>query len=224
MKFYYSIIFIALLVPNVLTAQVEGTEYNWVEKRNKDGITLFTSTVEGSPFKAVRGVMTVKGSVNSLVALIEDLAACPQWAAMCEEARVVSRVSDVESYAYIYNNVPFPVSDRDVYAHVVWSADESTGRVTMTSQATLGGVDETNAVRLSEAFTQWHFTAQADGVVLVENFAHINPNGPTPAWITNMLLIDAPYDSMFEMRILIEDGAYKETEISFLNTTAFKSL
>ena len=219
MNRFYSIILTLALVPSFSAAQVAGIDYDWEEKRSKDGITLYTSAVEGSPFKAVRGTMNVKGSVKSLVGLVEDLAACPEWAAMCEEARVVTRVSDVESYVYVFNNVPFPVSDRDVYAHVVWSIDQDSGRVTMTSQAAPGGVDETKAVRLSEAFTQWHFTAQEDGTVLVENFAHINPNGPTPAWITNMLLVDAPYDSMFEMRKLIEGGAYENVQVSFLNVT-----
>jgi hypothetical protein len=86
----------------------------------------------------------------------------------------------------------------------------------MTSIAEVGGVDETKAVRLTDAKSQWHFTKQGDGTVFVENFAHINPNGPTPAWVTNMLLLDAPYDSMFEMRKLIESGAYKDAVVDFL--------
>jgi hypothetical protein len=218
MKFTLTSILLICLLPHLSFAQVEGTSYEWVEKINKNGIKLFTSDVTSSPFKAVRGVMLVKGSINSLVALVEDLPACPQWAAMCEKARVINRISDSESYVYIYNNVPFPVSDRDVYAHVVWSVDAQTGRVSMNSSATAGGIDKTKAVRLTNAITQWHFTPQANGLVLVENFAHIDPNGPTPAWITNMLLVDAPYDSMFDMRKLIEGGAYQDAEIGFLRS------
>lgn len=191
-------------------------EYNWEEKRNRNGIAIFTSDVEGSPFKAVRGVMFVRGTVASLVALVEDLNRCPDWAAMCKEATLVKRVSPTESYVHVYNDIPFPVSDRDAYAHIVWSVSD-TGKVTMTSTAQAEGFAETNAVRLVDAITQWHFIDQNDGTVLVENFAHIDPNGPTPAWITNMMLVDSPFDSMTEMRALIEAGEYADAEFEFLN-------
>lgn len=197
-------------------AQETGVEYNWEEKRNRDGIVIYTSKVEGSPFKAVRGVMTVTGKVESLVALVEDLPACPDWAAMCKEARLISRDSPTRTHIYVYNDIPFPVSDRDVYALTEWEVKDN-GTVSMTSSAQPGGVEETRAVRLVDAITQWHFTDQGDGTVQVENYAHIDPNGPTPAWITNMLLVDSPFDSMTNMRKLIESGAYADAKVAFLS-------
>lgn len=208
---------IIMLLPFTAFAQLEGVSYDWKEKRNKKGIMIATSSVEGSPFKAVRGEMIVKGSVSALVALVEDLAACPKWAAMCKEGRVEKRISGSESYAYIYNDIPFPVKDRDVYTHVVWTRAADTKRVSMTSTATLGGTAKTKkAVRIENAVSQWHFTPQGDGTTLVENFGHIDPNGPTPAWISNLMLVDSPYKSMKKMRELIESGEYADAEVAFL--------
>ena len=201
---------------NVGFAQISGVIYEWEEKKNKNGIAIYTSSVAGSPFKAVRGVMEVTASVSSLVALVEDLPACPKWAAFCKKANLEERLSDTESYAYIYNDIPFPVSDRDVYTHVVWSIDASSNKVSMTSRAVQGGPKKTKAVRLTDAVSQWHFTPSDNGKVLVENFAHIDPNGPTPAWITNMMLIDSPFDSMSEMRKIVESGEYDNTVVPFL--------
>ena len=136
---------------------------------------------------------------------------------MCKEARIEKRVSPSESYAYIYNDIPFPVSDRDVYTHVVWTRNADTKRVTMTSTAAEGGTEKTKAVRIKNAVSQWHFTPQENGTTLVENFAHIDPNGPTPAWITNMMLVDSPYKSMLKMRNIVESGKYSNTKIEFLD-------
>lgn len=196
-------------------AQEEGITYDWQEKRNRDGIVIYTSKVDGSPFNAVRGEMAVEGRVSSLVALVEDIEACPDWAAMCKEATLVQRESPTKSYVYVYNDIPFPVKDRDVYALTQWTIHPS-GKVTMTSRAQPGGTPETKAVRLLDAKTQWHFTDLGDGTVRVENYAHIDPNGPTPAWIINILLIDSPFDSMTNMRELIEGGAYKDARVAFL--------
>lgn len=213
---FSAMVFSALALPTIAFAQTENIEYEWEEKRNKKGIVIQTSKVAGSNYRAVRGEMKVKGSVASLVALVEDMPSCPKWADLCKEARVEERVSETESYAYVYNNLPFPVSDRDVYTHVVWTQDPSTGRVTMTSRAAPGGTLASKAVRIKDAVSQWHFTANQDGTTTVESFAHIDPNGPTPAWITNMMLIDSPYKSMTNMREIIESGGYADVQIPFL--------
>ena len=205
----------ATVFPALVFAQSQAIEYEWQEKRSKKGIVIQTSEVAGSSYRAVRGEMKVKGSVASLVALIEDMPSCPKWADLCKESRVEKRVSATESYVYVYNDLPFPVSDRDVYAHVVWTQDPTTGRVTMTSRAAPGGTPNTKAVRIQDAVSQWHFTANQDGTTTVESFAHIDPNGPTPAWITNLLLVDSPYTSMTNMREIIEAGGYADVEIPF---------
>ena len=201
---------IALMLPFTADAQLAGVSYDWKEQKNKQGVSVSTSLVEGSSFKAVRGEMLVKGSIASLFALVEDTSACADWAAMCKEATLEKRISVSESYIYVYNDIPFPVSDRDVYAHVVWTRDPQTQRVSMTSTATPGGAPKTKAVRIERAVSQWHFTPKGDGITKVENFAHIDPNGPTPAWITNMMLVDAPYKTMLKMRKIIESGAYAD--------------
>lgn len=217
MKIKQLTVLLTALFPALVLAQVEGVEYSWEDKRDKKGILIQTSAVKGSPFKAVRGEMAVQASVSSLVALVEDLDVCPEWSAFCKEARLEKRISPTESYAYIYNDIPFPVSDRDVYTHIVWTQDAETGKVTMTSIASEGGTAKSKAVRLENAISQWHFTPNGDGTTKVENFAHIDPNGPTPAWITNMMLVDAPYESMTEMRKIVESGGYADTEVPFLS-------
>jgi len=216
MKYFKLVALMASVFPLIASAQLDGVDYNWKEKKNKKGIAISTSSVEGSSFKAVRGEMVVKASVEALVALVEDMEACSDWAAMCKESRVEKRVSEKESFAYIYNDIPFPVTDRDVYTHVVWSRNPETKRVTMTSTATKGGTAKTKAVRIENAVSQWHFTPKGDGTTFVENFAHIDPNGPTPAWITNLMLVDSPYKSMNKMRSIVESGGYADTKVPFL--------
>ena len=74
-----------------------------------------------------------------------------------------------------------------------------------------------SAIRIINAFSQWHFTPLDDGKVMVESFAHIDPNGSTPAWITNMLLVDSPYKTMINMRKIIEAGKYTDSTSRFTN-------
>jgi hypothetical protein len=215
-KFINLSFMVASIFSGLAHAQLMDVDYAWEDKRNKKGILIQTSSVEGSSFRAVRGEMNVKASTSSLVALVEDMENCSKWADLCKESRIEERVSDTESYAYVYNDIPFPVSDRDVYAHVVWTIEAQTKKVTMTSRATEGGTPKTKAVRIQNAVSQWHFTPLEDGTTKVENFAHIDPNGPTPAWVTNMMLVDSPYKTMTKMRKIVESGTYADVQIPFL--------
>ena len=210
----FSLIFATL--PATIYAQEEGIEYNWKEKRNKEGIRIYTSKVPGSKYKAVRGSMLVKGNIHSLVALVQDTSSCSEWAHLCKESRIHKKISDAEYYVYSYNDIPFPARDRDVLAKVIWKQDPETLSVSMTSKPVSGIVEKTKAVRIEEATSQWHFTPLEDGSTQVEIYAHINPNGATPAWLTNMLLVKTPFKTMLNMRKKIESGEYKDSKISFI--------
>lgn len=210
------IFYIFLFFCSSVSAQVDGVDYSWEEKRDKDEIKIFTSEVSGSPYRAVRGEMTIKGTVAALVALVDDLPNCPNWADLCKESRLVKTVSETEKFIYVYNDAPFPVKDRDVVVHVFWSKNQASGKISMRSSATNTEVSEllepitNSAIRLNNAVSQWHFTPLEDGNVLVESFAHINPNGPTPAWITNLLLVGSPFKTMTNMRNIIQAGDYSD--------------
>lgn len=202
-------------------AQIDGVSYEWEEKKDKDGIKIYTSKVPDSPHKAVRGEMPMTGTVAELVALVNDLPRCPDWADLCKHSVAIEEVSGTEQVVHIHNDIPFPVKDRDVVARMRWSRNAESGRVTMHSEATPEPEShryvpkQKKAVRIYDAVTQWHFTPQESGQVLVENFAHIDPNGPTPAWLTNMLLVNSPLKTMAAMRDIVESGDYRGAKLDF---------
>ena len=162
--------------------------------------------------------MEIETETASLVALVMDLPNCAEWAAMCKEARVEQQISATESDVYTRNDVPFPVRDRDVIARVRWVHDPTSGQVSMYSHAIKGEYPKTKGVvRVEEAVSQWHFTPISDGRVQVVSFAHVDPNGAVPAWLTNMLMVDSPYKTMKKMRKLLQDGNYRDAEIAFMS-------
>ncbi|MCG8432457.1 MAG: START domain-containing protein, partial [Gammaproteobacteria bacterium] len=113
------------LFPLLTNAAAE--EDGWELKRDREGIQVYTRDVEGSPYDEVRTV-TIADDVRltSFVALIADAEACPDWADRCAESYVVDQVSDTEVYVYTHNDMPFPVRDRDVVSHVIWTQDAET--------------------------------------------------------------------------------------------------
>lgn len=206
-----------LLVFN-LTSLSAAEEQEWELQRDRDGIQVYTRAVEGSPYNAVR-TTTVMDNVRlaSLVALIEDVDACPDWADRCAESYLYERISETESLIYTHNDMPFPVKDRDVLAQVKWTQNPDSKEVTMKSQATTGQLDEVRGrLRLTKTVTGWAFTPQLDGSVLVSNEAHIDPGSALPGWVINMLLIDTPFETMKSYVNEVQKPKYREAEVSFI--------
>lgn len=196
----------------------QDPESTWDLKRDRDGIQVFTRKVDGSPYDAVRAEMLVEEvRLSSMVALILDAEACPQWADRCSESYVHEHISDTEQLIYTLNDLPFPVKDRDVMSRVTWSQDPQTGAVSMHSQPAAGVIEERKgALRLENANVSWHFQPEGEGVVRVINEAHIDPGSALPGWVTNMLLVDTPFITMQSFRDEIKNPKYAESTISFV--------
>ena len=187
----------------------------WELKRDRDGIQVYTRSVEGSKHKAVKAEMLVEASLNELVGLVMDTSACPDWAALCKVSEVAEQVSETELYVYTLNDLPWPVKDRDAVAKVLWTQDAS-GSVKMTAELVTGKVPETRkALRLTQGITSWVFHPEENGTRIVSE-AHLDPGGGTPAWLTNMLLVDSPFDTMVGMRDLVTSGKYKDAQFTFI--------
>lgn len=191
--------------------------FDWEVERERNGITIATSKVAGSKFKAVKATMQLETTLTQLVALVQDAEACPEWAALCKKAQVIESMSPTEMYVHTLNDLPWPVSDRDAVAHVIWTQHPETLAVTMT--ATVDGdkiPKRKKAIRITYGKTSWTFTPMEDGEVRVESLAHIDPAGATPAWLTNQLLVDSPYDTMRDMRKLVQTGRYAASSFDFI--------
>lgn len=201
---------LGLALPGITCAQDENIAYDWELKKDKEGIQIYTSIIANSKYKAVRTSSEIQSSVQSAVALVKNLDACSKWADLCVKSELIETISNNEETIYTYNNVPFPVKDRDVVSQVIWQHDPTNGKVSMLSKAIEGKVPETSkAVRITDAVAQWHFTPINENTILVESYAHIDPAGPTPGWLTNLLLIGSPFKTIQNMREILESGEYK---------------
>ena len=225
LKIIFALPLFAFLFASVTAqAQWQDAELEWKLKRDRKGIQIFLSKVPGSKFRVVMSVMEVEASPKQLAALVMDLENCPNWAAMCKSAKIIERVSATETYVHSVNNAPFPVRDRDIVSRVKWSYDRASGKISMRSDATPDRLPKKKGVvRVQYASSEWHFTPKGDGKVLVENYAHVDPNGKVPAWLTNLLIEESPYKTLRNMRKLVLEGRYSDAEISFAPTAELEA-
>ena len=194
----------------------EGYDYEWKLKKNAADIQVYTSKVPGSKYHAVSATTVIDARLESVIALIMDLDNCDKWAPLCKKAYVQERISETNNYVYSLKDIPFPGRDRDAVTHVLWEKDSQSGVVSMTSEAVGGRVDKVKGViRIKEANAGWRFTPQANGVVKVESFAHVNPASSIPKWLLNRLLVGSPYKTMKNIQKKMAEGLYQDAVLPF---------
>lgn len=191
---------------------------DWKLKREKNGVQVYVSKVNGSRHKAVRAITVIDNArLSPMVALILDAEACPEWAYKCTESYVHEKISETEFLIYSNSDMPSPIKDRDVLAQTQWRQHHETFTVTMTSTATQDIIPKIKGrVRLTEAKISWTFEPADDGSVRVINEAHVNPGSSMPGWLTNRLLINMPYRTLLAFKQAIQQEQYQSASISFI--------
>lgn len=186
--------------------------------KDRDSIQVYSRAVEGSAYAQVKTTTVLESVIlASLVSLIEDVETCTIWADKCAESNVFERINETEAYVYTHNGIPFPVKDRDVLAHVQWEQDSGSLQATMNGVAMSGMLDEVRGrLRLTQATARWTFLPLESGTVEISNTAHINPGSNLPGLVTNMLLVDTPFETMKAFVAEIAKPKYQNAPVGFI--------
>lgn len=174
--------------------------------------------MEGYSYKAVRSTVVLANTrMSSVVALIRNSSECAEWSDSCKSATIIEWVSEQENYVHTVTDLPWPVKDRDVVSHVVWSQNPDTLAVSMSGDATVGRLATSrNIVRVTQSHISWELVRDMNGSTTVTLSAHVNPASLMPNWITNKLLIDSPFQTMKGLRTRVQLEKYRLAESGFI--------
>lgn len=189
----------------------------WEKVASKDGVTIHTRSVKGQDFKEFKGTVEIRTSLRSLVALITDIPAGPDWIATCLKGMVLKHVSPTEMYAYTLSDAPWPVADRDAVVHNVITQDRKTGVVTIEFEGVPGFIPEKKGVvrvKLIKGF--WQLTPLGNGVVRVDYQVLSNPGGGLPAWLVNATATSQPLNTLRAMKKVVLREKYQAASLDFI--------
>ncbi|MDA9902273.1 START domain-containing protein [Gammaproteobacteria bacterium] len=199
-------------------ASEASLEAEWTIQRSEDGIDVYTRPEPASQFEAVRAVMTLDDvRLSSLVALISDTQACSRLESRCVEAETLDTIDQTESVVYRYNNMPFPVRDRDMVLRLKWYQQPDSLKVNVVISNVTGFLPEKKRrVRMPKVNLGWKFVPLPDGSVEVSSEGHIEPGANLPAWILNQFLVSAPFKTMEAVASIVREPLYRDAELSFI--------
>lgn len=192
-------------------------EAKWILAKDEKNIKVYTRKVEGTSFKEFKGVVTIKASLTSLVALVSDAVAAPDWVANCSETKVLEQISTQESYTYSLSKAPWPVADRDSIVHNVISQDKDTLVVTIKQTGKPDRIKEKkNITRVKRIEGVWQFTPKKDGNIEIVYQNLSDPGGAIPVWLVNASLVSQPYKTLLKLQKVVKRGKYQNATLEFI--------
>ncbi|MBM7062142.1 START domain-containing protein [Pseudomonas sp. UL073] len=178
---------------------------DWQLAKDEQGIKVYLSSVPGSKYKAYRGVVDIKADVQAINALQEDVQGSCAWIHACAEMRLLKGNGD-EAWTYSKIEMPWPVTGRDLVLHV--KTDKAAdGSIVRHLQAEPKLVPEENGqIRVPKLVGEWKMTPKGPGVTEVVYQVQTEPGGSIPSWLANSFVVDAPFNTLHDLREKAEKG------------------
>lgn len=191
------------------------SSYDWQLAKEASGVEVYTADVAGSKFKIFKGVITLDTSMASILGVLNDTSACSKWLHLCERSEILELTSFSRRIIYQVNDMPFPVSDRDVVILALTSHEPDTGKFTITleSRPDLYPIKKPVRIRISRG--SYTLTPVADGRIEVIWQHFTDPAGSLRPFLVNALVEDVPLKSLANLKNLVADEKYQALKIDY---------
>ncbi|HNJ86360.1 MAG TPA: SRPBCC family protein [Agitococcus sp.] len=198
-----------------LLMQVSYAQPEWElsKEDTQRNIQVFTSSQEDSSYHQFKAVTLVPQNPQTVLAVLSDISAWPQWLARIKQVKVLKKEKD-RSWVYVVYKLPYPFIERDM---VVYNQVQSlaNGQIIIKTQALnnypMAVKNDVKRVRLTNFNSTWQLTPLAKSGTKVELWGSGDPEGFVPALIFNYNLADEPLQSLRQLRkMLLRDKYQKE--------------
>lgn len=186
-------------------------EEPWSLKKDSAGIKVYTKAIQGSDLIFYKGMTDIDAPIEVVEEVVNDYASYSQWYWQCSESKVVQSDPDKGNIVFYVRIHPgWPVSDRDMVLYAMKLNDSKTGSVTYTINALKNAVVPLQAgiVRVTVFEGGWTLTKIGNSKTNVTYGCKVDPAGSIPKAIVNMNAIDAPFNSLKNLREMVKKDKY----------------
>ena len=189
----------------------------WYLYKEKDGIKVYRRVTPITPVKSFKAVTEIEGDLKRVAALFWDGERYVNWLHLCNEAKMVERLTDTETILYTMNDTPWPLSPRDNVCYRKIYQDPKTYAVTIE----LCNMPEylpaqKGRVRIPILVGFERITPKDNGKLEVVYEVLTDPGGYIPNWMVNMLGWDAPYRTLMKLKAMLPLDEYKDASMDFI--------
>ena len=201
----------------LLFAGIADSQVPWVLKKGGENIKVYTASTDHSKFKMVKVECMLNASETQLAALLLDVSSQTEWVFSTIASSVVKTISPSEIYYYAEAKTPWPLSNRDMVIDLSVRQDP----ITKIMAVQVNNIDnvlphKNGKVRVPFSQASWIVEPVKENKIKITYTIRIDPGGGIPAWMVNMFIANAPYESFKKLETLIQTDKYKNAALSFI--------
>jgi len=177
-------------------------ESDWNLKKDKDGIKIYTRSIEGSSFDEFRGITTIENSsLEEVLSVIFDVKNYESLFPDCMNPKVLKQDGKYYDIHYIQVKAPWPVKNRDTVYEQKAVVDEN-GKHAFVSLKPLPDfiAEDKDFVRIREGSGFWELDEDEGNNVKVTYQFHGEPGGDIPAWLANSFVVTQPFQTLVNLK------------------------
>lgn len=208
---------VLVLLLGSIFVSLNAQEYDWKLKKKTDELSVYYRKRPDSKINELKLTTTIEARLSTVVALLRDTEACPQWVYNCVKSEIVKTEGP---FRYIYSemNFPWPLSNRDFYARTHITQDKDTRVVTSRLVAMPGfRPEKEDMVRIPEMNVTWIFTPIGKNLIRLDYLLASDPGGALPSWLINMALDKGPTKSIAQFKKMLQYPKYTGQSFAFID-------
>jgi len=211
-RFLFCVLFFLGIFQSVLAQE------KWELKKQSDGIVIHTADFKGSDFKVFKAVTTISASgLNEIVAIILDVPNFKNLFPDILDCKILKKTNDGVITHYICNKAPWPVDDRDGIFELKPEYRKAQNEVVVSDNCIeYAYPKKEGTVRMVKGEGFWKITALKNNMFEITYQFHGEPAGKIPSWLANSFVVDQPYQTLKNLKLIIASGKYKNAKVDFL--------
>lgn len=179
-------------------------------------ISVYVQDSKPSDYQQFYAVTRVQTRLSTVVAVLADVAAMPEWIARLRSAKLIKREADRDLWVHTVYRLPYPFKEREALLHSQLRQRRD-GVVEVHTRAERGLLAPApQRVRLYELHSTWRLTPEAGGWVKIEMWGSGSPGGYVPPLLFNYNLPDEPAQTLKHLRQMLLREKYQKKILSYI--------
>lgn len=217
--------FLALCAMAATSAWAADEEAPWKAEGTSDGIAIFTRQLPGQPLRDFRGSVLIDAPLAQVAATLADVSTMHEWFYLLQEARFVRGAYTQDAHMYMAIKGIWPVSPRDMVAHVLVRQDPVTQAVHIDAQSVDGILPpQPGYVRIPEMRSSWTLKPVSATKTEVQIEGHGHPGGWIPLPIANFAVTTLPRQCLEKLRVHVAKPEYRDVEKMYAKNPKLREL
>jgi hypothetical protein len=196
-----------LLFLTVLVSFSYFLESEWNLKKEKDGIIVYTRSVEGSSFEEFKAITTIEhSSLSDVLEILMDVNHYESLYPKIVNTKLLKVDGKYYDIHYFQIEAPWPLKNRDSVYEQKAVVDKDGKHALVTLKPLPDYIPENeDLVRIRKGSGFWDLTEDSNNKVTIIYQFHSEPGGEIPSWLANSFVVDYPFETLTNLKNRIKN-------------------